>query len=144
MAAQLYFEDVRVGDPMPGLVKAPVTEVQLVKYAGASGDFNPIHTVHHMAEKAKLGGVIAHGMLIMGFVAQGVTDWLPNRCLRKLKVRFAGITRPGDVITVSGRLTDKRIEGPRKLIVCEITATNQKGETKLAGELEAELPSKER
>jgi len=142
MGAELYFEDVRVGNPLPELVKGPVTEVQLVKYAGASGDFNPIHTVHQIAEKAGLGGVIAHGMLIMGFVAQGITRWVPNRCLRTFKVRFAGITRPGDVITVSGRVTDKRTEGGQNLIACEVTAKNQKGETKITGEFQAALPSR--
>jgi len=142
MATELYFEDVRVGDPMPELVKGPVTEVQLVKYAGASGDFNPIHTVHQIAEKAGLGGVIAHGMLIMGFVAQGITGWVPNRCLRTFKVRFAGITRPGEVISVSGRVTGKRHEDGQNLVSCEVTARNQKGETKIAGEFEAALPSR--
>jgi len=125
---------------MPELVRGPVTEVDLVKYAGASGDFNPIHTVHRVAEKAGLGGVIAHGMLIMGFVAQAITRWVPDRHLRKFKVRFAGITRPGDVITVSGLVTAMRTEAGENRIVCEVTARNQKDETKIAGEFEAALP----
>lgn len=142
MTAVPFFEDVAVGDPIPELVKEPVTEVQLVRYAGASGDFNPIHTVHRVAEQAGLGGVIAHGMLIMAFVAQAITRWVPDRRLRKFKVRFSGITRPGDVITVSGRITGKRSEPGKGIVTCQVEAKNQKGETKVTGEFEAELPAR--
>jgi acyl dehydratase len=86
--------------------------------------------------------VIAHGMLIMGFVGQAITRWVPDRSLRKFKVRFSGITRPGDVITVSGRVTGKRSERGRGIVTCEVAAKNQKGETKVTGEFEAELPTR--
>lgn len=142
MIAGPFFEDVGVGDSIPDLVKEPVTEVQLVRYAGASGDFNPIHTVHRVAEQAGLGGVIAHGMLIMAFVAQAITRWVPDRSLRKFKVRFSGITRPGDVITVSGRVTGKHSEPGKGIVICQVEAKNQRGETKVTGEFEAELPTK--
>lgn len=142
MTPEPFFEDVAVGDPIPELVKEPVTEVQLVRYAGASGDFNPIHTVHRVAEQAGLGGVIAHGMLIMAFVAQAITRWVPVRRLRTFKVRFSGITRPGDVITVSGRVTGKRNELGKGIVTCQVEAKNQKGETKVTGEFEVELPGK--
>lgn len=142
MPAEIYFEDINVGDEIPQLKKQPVTEVQLVKYAGASGDFNQIHTVQRIGELAGLNGVIAHGMLIMGFVAQAITAWLPKRNLRKFKVRFGSITRPGDVITVAGRVTDKRTENDQHFITCEVTAKDEKGDTKIVGEFEAALPSK--
>ncbi len=142
MNETIYFEDVQVGDPIPELVTGPITEVQLVKYAGASGDFNPIHTVHRIAEEARLGGVIAHGMLIMGFAARAVTRWVPDRCLRRFKVRFRGITRPGDVITVSGKVTEKGTGEDPCSVTCEVTAKNQEDETKLVGSVELVLPSK--
>jgi acyl dehydratase len=142
VAEKIYFEDVNVGDEMPVFSKDPVTETQLVKYAGASGDFNPIHTVQRIAEEAKLGGVIAHGMLIMGFVGQAVTSWLPDRCLKKFSVRFAGMTHPGDIITVSGKVTDKSTEGDQNIISVAITAKNQKNEKKMVGNVEAVLPTK--
>ena len=107
--AKVNFDDVRPGDEIPSLTKPPVTEVQLVKYAGASGDFNPIHTVHHYAEKAGLGGVIAHGMLSMGFAGEHITKWLGETgTLKRLKVRFTAMTRPGDVVTLKGKVTDKK------------------------------------
>lgn len=141
MAKTVYFEDVQIGDEMPRLVKEAVTEVQLVKYAGASGDFNPLHTVDATAKLAGFGGVIAHGMLIMAFVAQAVTAWIPNRCLKKLKARFTAVTRPGDVITVTGKVIDKK--EAESLIVCEVQAADQKGEVKVKGSFEAVLPKKE-
>lgn len=142
MAKELYFEDVQVGDDIPVLVKAPVTETQLVKYSGASGDFNPIHTIPKAAEAAGLGGTIAHGMLIMGFVGQAITDWVPKKYLKTFGVRFAGMTRPGDVITVTGKVVEKKETGAEKRIVCDVTAKNQKDAVVVAGSFEAALPSR--
>src|SRR5439155_140570 len=73
--AKVYFEDVAVGDELPPLVKGPIAQIQLTRYAGASGDFNPIHQDDEFAKAAGMGGVFAHGMLSMGFGAQAVTDW---------------------------------------------------------------------
>ncbi len=139
MADLPFFEDVRVGDEIPSLTKDPVTETQLVRYAGASGDFNPIHTVQRVGETAGFGGVIAHGLLIMGFVGQAITRWIPNRHLEKFRVRFVGVTRPGDAITVSGKIV-RKIEDQNR-IQCEIEARDQHGTLKVTGSFEATLPS---
>src|SRR2546422_7035143 len=68
--AKVAFEDVTVGDELPRLVKGPIEQIQLTRYAGASGDFNPIHQDEAFARAAGMGGVFAHGMLSMGFVAR--------------------------------------------------------------------------
>lgn len=139
---QIYYEDMNVGDILPSLVKNPVNEVQLVRYAGASGDFNPLHTVDAIGKKAGFDGVIAHGMLIMGFMAQAITSWIPNSCLKKFNTRFLAVTKPGEIITVSGLVADKKIEESGKVIVCDIQASNQKGEIKIKGSFEAVLPER--
>lgn len=131
------FEKVDIGSEMPALTKEPVNEIQLVKYAGASGDFNPLHYMDAVGKAAGQGGVIAHGMLIMGFVGQAVTDWIPNRCLKSLKVRFVSVTRPGDVITVTGKVTGKRVVDGRGLIAGEVAAADQAGQVKVRGTFEA-------
>jgi len=74
--AKVYLEDVEIGAEMPPLVKGPIEQIQLTRYAGASGDFNPIHQDAAFAKAAGMGDVFGHGMLSMGFVAQSVTDWL--------------------------------------------------------------------
>ena len=142
MAQELYFEDVQIGQAMPPLTKSPVAKLQLVMYAGASGDFNPLHTDDDFAKAVGMPGVIAHGMLIMGFVGQAITDWIPRKNLKKLGVRFAGMTFPGETITVTGAVTDKRQENGSNLITCEITAADQNGGVKVSGSFVAALPSR--
>ena len=104
---KLYYEDVQVGDGLPKLIKSPVTHVQLVRYAGASGDFNPLHTDPKIGEMVGTGGIIAHGMLIMGFVGQLLSDYVGPTALRKFGVRFKGMTHLDDVITCTGTITNK-------------------------------------
>src|SRR5256886_5533670 len=97
--AKVYFEDVAVGDELPPLVKGPIAQIQLTRYAGASGDFNPIHQDDEFAKAAGMGGVFAHGMLSMGFVAQAVTDWAGAGRVKKLGLRFAALVRLKDTVT---------------------------------------------
>jgi len=106
----LYFEDVNVGDSLPALRKGPVTHTDLVKYSGASGDFNPLHTVPEFAtQQAGLPGLIAHGMLSMAYAGQLVTDWIgPMGAVKRLKAQFRAMTFLGDAVTCEGRVTDKR------------------------------------
>ena len=68
---------MNVGYQLEPIQNEEITHTQLVKYAGASGDFNPIHTVVPFAEEAGLGGVIAHGMMIMGFIGKAIGQWFP-------------------------------------------------------------------
>ena len=105
--AKLYWEDVAAGGALPPLVKPPIQQIQLTRYAGASGDFNPIHQDDAFAKAAGMGGVFAHGMLSMGFAAQAVTDWAGVGRVRKISVRFAGLVRLGDVITCHGRVLEE-------------------------------------
>jgi acyl dehydratase len=143
MAQELFYEDVNVGDPMPELVKGPLQKLQFVKYAGASGDFNPLHNDDDFAKAVGMkDGVIAQGMLIMGMVGQAITGWIPRKNLKKFGVRFAGMTKPGNTITVTGAITDKRVENGENIIVCEIAAKDENEDVKITSHFEAALPSK--
>ncbi|MCA9871370.1 MAG: hypothetical protein KDI03_06510 [Anaerolineae bacterium] len=133
------FDTIRVGDALPSLTKPPITEIQLVRYSGASGDFNPIHTVHQAGVESGNGGVITHGMVIMGFVGQMITDWIRPDQVRIFGVRFTGISRPGDVITVSGAVAEKfEVDGEQR-VRCQIEAVDQNGHRKVKGEFVAAL-----
>ena len=137
---KLYFEDVQVGDTIPKLVKSPVSHLQLVRYAGASGDFNPLHTDPKIGELVGIGGIIAHGMLIMGFVGQLLSDYVGPTTLRKFDVRFKGMTRLDDVITCTGTITEKYETDGEARIAGKVQATDQNGEVKVAGTFVAALP----
>src|SRR3989442_6002035 len=143
--AKVYAEDVQIGTEMPALVKPPVQQIQLTRYAGASGDFNPIHQDAAFAKASGMGDVFAHGMLSMGFVAQSVTDWLGVGTVRKIGVRFAALVRLGDVITCRRRVVAKRPpqedEGPH-LVDLEISAQHHKGENVITGKATAALASR--
>lgn len=90
--------DIKIGDRFV-LEKGPVTTVQLVMYAGASGDFNRIHYDLPFAQEAGLGGVIAHGMLTMGFATQLLGEVAgPGGLVRKISARFMSPVRPGDKV----------------------------------------------
>src|SRR5947207_15762706 len=102
--AKLYYEDVEVGDTIPKLVKGSLTHLQLVRYAGASGDFNPLHTDPKFGEMMGTGGIIAHGLLVMGFVGQMLSDQVGPTAARRCGVAVQGMADRGDVITCSGSI----------------------------------------
>lgn len=143
--AKCYFEDVEVGHELPALVKGPIHQIQLTRYAGASGDFNPIHQDDAFAKTAGMGGVFAHGMLSMGFVAQSVTDWLGVGTVKTIGVRFAGLVRLGDVVACRGAVVAKRPakDGQEQnLVDLELWAENQRGEKVITGKATAALVSR--
>jgi acyl dehydratase len=140
--ARVYFDDVKVGDELPPLVKGPIQQIQLTRYAGASGDFNPIHQDDEFARAAGMGGVFAHGMLSMGFVGQAVTDWAGAGAVRKLGVRFIGIVRLKDTITCRGRVLGKSSKDDVHLVELELWAENQKAEKVVTGKATVALPTR--
>jgi acyl dehydratase len=137
---KIYFEDVQVGDEIPKLVKPMVTHLQLVRYAGASGDFNPLHTDPKIGEMLGIGGIIAHGMLIMGFVGQMLSDYAGPTALRKFGVRFKGMTRLDDVITCTGTVTEKAEVDGEARVTGKVQAVDQNGDVKVTGTFVAALP----
>jgi acyl dehydratase len=123
---------MNVGYQFEPLKKDEVTHSQLVRYAGASGDFNPIHTVVPFGEEAGLGGVIAHGMLIKGFVGQAIGNWFSVKDLAKFSSRFKAMTRPGEKITVKGSIVGEKEDR----WICEAEAVNEDGEVKVKASFE--------
>jgi acyl dehydratase len=136
MRQYVDFNLLEVGDPLPPLAKDPITKVQLVRYAGASGDFNPLHTDDGVAQKGGLKGVIAQGILIMGFMGQAISGWVKNRDLKRFKVRFMGMTYPGDIITVNAAVKEKQETEEGVLVLCEVAAEDQNNEIKVSGQFE--------
>lgn len=141
MKPYITVDDLQVADRLPSLAKEPVTKKQLVRYAGASGDFNPIHTDDEASRKAGLKGVIAQGPLVMGFMGQAITTWFPKKYLKRFKVRFIGMTFPGDVITIDAVVAEKEVRNGTTHMAFDATAKDRNGDIKLMGRFEIVKPS---
>ncbi|WP_127581733.1 MaoC/PaaZ C-terminal domain-containing protein [Paenibacillus koleovorans] len=99
---------LQVGRELDPLVKPPVDNAQLSAYAQASGDFNPIHTDDRVAREKGLDGVIAHGMLVMGFVGQYAGRIVGlNGFVSRLQVRFVEMVKPGDALVCRAEVVAK-------------------------------------
>ena len=129
----------RHGDKLPELVKEPVSRTQLVKYAGASGDYNPIHYDDEAARAGGLEGVIAHGMLSMGFLGHFIENTFGAGSYKKIEVRFQGMVKLGEVITCRGVVTDITQEKNRSYATCGIEAVDSSGRVVTRGEAQAWL-----
>ena len=125
---------IRVGDELPPLVFGPVNRATLALFAGASGDHNPIHIDVDFARACGMPDVFAHGMLGMAWLKRLLTHWVPQRRLRKIDVRFAGITHLGHIIHCRGKVVALGEIGGEPCARVEVASTNQYGETKIAGE----------
>ena len=132
-ARKLYFEAVRVGDELPAVAKAPIDRVQLARYAGASGDFNPVHVDEMYARNLGMPSVYAPGMLIMGFLSQLLSEWGRGAQLHKYGVRFIKMVWPGDTVVCKGRVTDRWGQDGRYFAEVDLWAENQKGELIIKG-----------
>lgn len=131
----LDFNSIQEGFELPSLTKDPITQIQLVRYAGASGDFNPIHTVPEYAKQAGLDGTIAHGMLIMGILGQMITNFCGVKNVKKYSVSFKAMTKPGDILTAKGIVKKKYESDGEKLIDCKVWVEDSKGEVKVDGKV---------
>jgi len=130
--------DLDSGSVLPELRKPPITKLQLVKYAGASGDYNLIHTDDETARRVGLDGVIAHGMLSMAFLGEYLC-WLAGpESVRRLSVRFNEMVRPGDTLICRGRVKE-RTAGKGRRLQLEVWTENQRAERVTIGEAEVQL-----
>ena len=114
--------------PPSPLVVGPLTRTDLVRYQGASGDFNPIHHDEAFALAAGLPAPLSLGMLQAGLLATWATDWLGAGNIRRFRVRFADRVFPGDTLTCSGRVVDRTVtdDGEPRVDV-ELECTTQNG-----------------
>jgi len=119
-----------IGDEFESHSLPPVTRLQLIKYAGASGDYNPIHTLDEAAEEAGLPGVIAHGMLTAATMSLPFSPYLEHGYVRELEVRFSGMVYLGDEITIGGRVSEREDSKEGLIYTFDVHASN--GESTVA------------
>jgi acyl dehydratase len=123
---------VSVGDERTQEFPA-LTRTMFVRYAGASGDFNPMHHDDTIAQQVGNPSVFGHGMLSMGLAARVVKDWFGPEAIRRLQVRFSKQVWPGDVLTATAKVTGTREENGTTLVDLDLNVVNQKGDTAVSG-----------
>lgn len=138
---KLFFEDVKEGDSAPEF-SHELTRTDLVMYAGASGDFNPMHTDEVSAQKAGLPSVFGHGMFTMGLLGKALTDYVGVGNLKNYKVRFTKQTWPGEKLSTKVRVAKKYEEHGEHRVDLECEVVNQDGEAKVSGVAVVALPTR--
>ncbi len=153
MAKQVYWEDVKVDGEVTPLPKV-ATRQMLVRWAGASGDFNPLHYDDAFAEASGVGKPIVHGALKRAWLVQLMTDWMGDQgTLKKFSCQYRGMDYPrlmksmgepqeGETWWCKGKVTKKYVEDDEHYADCDIWVENGKGEVTTPGKATVVLPSK--
>jgi acyl dehydratase len=124
---KLYFENIRIGDELPAMAKAPIDRVQLARYAGATGDFNPVHVDEMAARGFGMPSVVAPNTIGMGFLSQLVGDWARGAHVKRLSCRFSRMLWPGDTLVCKGRVADRHGQDGKYYLELDVWAENQTG-----------------
>jgi acyl dehydratase len=129
-----------VGDTHEAVVVEDLKRTQIVQYAGASGDFNPLHTDEAFATVAAGNpSTFAHGMLIMGMTGKMLTDWVGAERVTLYGGRFTSQVWPGDTLSAAATVEAIREEGNEHFVDLKITTTNQDGREVFAGRASARI-----
>jgi acyl dehydratase len=130
----LKASDLNVGDKHSEVVVEDLKRTQLVMYAGASGDYNPVHTDEVFVTKvAGYPSVFAHGMLSMGLTGKMLTNYVGDGRLTRYGVRFTSQVWPGDSLTATAEVEAVREEDGQKLVDLKVVTTNQEGAVVVSG-----------
>lgn len=132
--------DVTVGDESPTVRVPTLVRKDFVRYAGASGDFNPIHYDESYARAAGNASVFGQGMLSAGIASRAVCRWLPIDAISTFDVRFESRVFPGDSLEADGTVTDVSQREAGSTVKAELSVTTDTDETVLTGNMTADLP----
>lgn len=132
-------EDISVGEEGEPVEVEELGVQQFVRYAGASGDFTPLHYEESFAQVAGHDTVIAQGMLLAGYASQFVTDWFGQPQIETFDTRFSAPVEAGKGVTVSGEVVNKQIEGGSVTIDIEFRVVADDGTEALTGTATARL-----
>ena len=130
----LKASDLKPGDSYEAVLVENLSRTQIVQYAGASGDYNPLHTDEVFATKAAgYPTVFAHGMLTMGMTGRLVTDYVGDGRLTRYGGRFTSQVWPGDTLTGTATVDEVREEDGRKVVDLTVRTVNQDGAEVFSG-----------
>lgn len=131
----LNFNQIESGMELPSLIIGKLTHAAIIRYAGASGDFNPIHNDPEAAKAYGLGGTVAHGMFVMAYLGRYCTSLTDKRRVKTFHAKFKGMARPGQTLTCTGKIKRKKEENGEKLAVISMEVADENGEVKVSGEM---------
>lgn len=136
----LQASKLKIGDTHRERVVENLTRTQIVQYAGASGDYNPLHTDEiYTTQKAGYPSVFAHGMLTMGLTGKMLTNYVGDGRLTKFGVRFTNQVWPGDTLDATATVTAIREEGGQHLVDLTLSTVNQDGREVVTGQATARI-----
>ena len=136
----LKASELSVGDQHEEVVVDNLSRTQLVMYAGASGDYNPLHSDEIFTTKvAGYPSVFAHGMLSMGMTGRMLTNWVGDGRLTKYGVRFTAQVWPGDSLTAKATVSEIREEDGQHYVDLTVTTVNQDGTPVVRGQASARI-----
>jgi acyl dehydratase len=141
MAAQVRFQDVKVGDEIPPLAKV-VKREDVKAYADASGDQNPLHQDDNFARSVGFPGIIAHGMFSMAHLAKALTDWVGDPgALKRMKVQFRAVVFMDETLVAKGRIEalDETTKRARLSVWAEVDRAGERQLVIKNSEAEVEL-----
>jgi acyl dehydratase len=131
---------LQVGDTHSARLVEDLKRTQIVQYAGASGDYNPLHTDEIFTTKvAGYPSVFAHGMLTMGMTGKMLTDYVGDARLTKFGVRFTNQVWPGDTLDSTATVKEIKEEAGQKIVVLDVSTRNQDGVEVVSGYAEARV-----
>lgn len=130
-----------VGASRQEVVVDGVTRTQIVQYAGATGDFSPLHTDELAARAAGHVGLMAHGMLTLAATTRLVTDWFGHDAVRTLSARFTAPVWPGDALTARATVAQISVDGRRRTAQLALETRNEQGTVVLTGTADVDLRS---
>jgi acyl dehydratase len=133
--------DVEIGSAPPPRTFGPLTTQMFVRYAGASGDFNPIHYDHAFATSAGFPGVFSQGMHQAALLATFATDWLGPENVRRFQVRFREQVWPDDELTCTGTVTALTDTDEGRVATVELQCTRQTGGVAIVGSADFLVPA---
>jgi acyl dehydratase len=136
-------DSLAVGDTGPTVVVEDLERRHFVKFAGASGDFNPIHYNEPYAKEAGNESVFGQGMLNMGIASRVLTDWFGLAPISRFRTRFQSRAWPGDTLTTTGKIVDISRKDDETSVRVELRMTNQDDEPIVTGDATVRLPPSE-
>jgi len=132
---KIYWDTADIGDPIPPLTKAPLTRVQIAKFAAASMDWSPLHIDDEFAKSAGYGGVFAHGAISLGFAVEGIQKWMDNGRILRSTATFQKLVWPGDILTAKGVIVRKLEQNGEARVEVDVWAENQNHDIVMKGSI---------